>query len=89
MGQLRLHTRWLSAIQRAGANMETLHTLLAPQQPQATMPLVGSSLFQQPAVPSTSSESLRKRKSTDSGAPDLQAHSRPLPLPLHRPSNEI
>jgi hypothetical protein len=67
MGQLRLHTRWLSAIRRAGVNMETLHALLAPQlQSQATMPFVGSSLCQHPTMPSTSSQSSRKRKGTDS-----------------------
>ena len=83
MGQLRLRTRWLSAIRRAGVNMETLHALHAPQQPQATMP-VGSRLSQQPVRPSTSTESTRKRKGTDS-VPRTSKHTHADPIPCrHR-----
>jgi hypothetical protein len=75
----RLYTWSLNAIGYAGNKIgakraEALHSLLYPQQPEATMP-VGSGLCKQPAKPSTSSISLRKRKCPDS-VPRTSKHTR-------------
>ncbi len=85
-GEGRLHTWSLNAIGYAGntigaKRVEALHSLLYPQQPEATMP-VGSGLCKQPAKPSTSSISLRKRKGPDS-VPRTSKHTHPDPNPIY------